>query len=495
MNLWVKRVALGLMAAAALVLFACLEEENILGFKNQNQKFKVSSVEIPIESSILLFDSLRTSNYDSDPIKRLLVGRCVDPVFGTIEAEAYTQLKPTAIARVKPLGAMFDSVLLTLTFDLYHYGTSTSSIETYEVHEVSEVLTHQGGNDYYSFTSVPYEAEVLGEGGLILSANRLDSMVSRNDTTVSITVPLSNTYGQKLFDFWDTNNKDYTDFHEFRKVVKGLAIVGSGNEKVVGFSPGSSRVTIYYHTDTTALSYNFDMIKVVSGSKISTERSSSDLSGLEVAYQDFIPANANKRYIQSGTPVGVKLDVSAFENAFKDIENARIISAELSIEAIDNPTGYKPPNALFIQVLDEFNQLKEYSLSAQDTFDIKSYQNRATAITDTALIDCSRRFLQSTSFINREDVITVVSDTQCDFAQLSYNSSQKSYKGFITFFAQELYEDESKTVNGVTYEKTKFYDLVLYPGNPHAAKSVNRVSFNKDQLKLKIFYTTPITEE
>ena len=59
MNLWVSRVGQLAMLAVALFFFSCEDETSILGFKNPNSKFRASYVEIPIESSVLLRDSLR----------------------------------------------------------------------------------------------------------------------------------------------------------------------------------------------------------------------------------------------------------------------------------------------------------------------------------------------------------------------------------------------------------------------------------------------------
>ncbi len=63
MNLWANRVGQLASLAVALFFFSCEDEASVLGFKNQNQKFEASYIEIPIESSVLLLDSQRTSNF------------------------------------------------------------------------------------------------------------------------------------------------------------------------------------------------------------------------------------------------------------------------------------------------------------------------------------------------------------------------------------------------------------------------------------------------
>jgi hypothetical protein len=87
MNLWASRIGQLTTLAVALFFFSCEDETSTLGYKNPNSKFKVSYVEIPIESSVLLRDSVRTTNftYSGEPNK-FLVGSYTDPVFGKITA-------------------------------------------------------------------------------------------------------------------------------------------------------------------------------------------------------------------------------------------------------------------------------------------------------------------------------------------------------------------------------------------------------------------------
>lgn len=487
MNLWVKRIALGLLAAVALFLFACLDEDNILGFPNQNQKFKLTYVEIPLESSVLLLDSLRTSNHYNDAIKRLLVGSYSDPVFGSAVAEAYTQIRPGDASIAKPSNAVFDSVSLVLQFDLYHYGPKAGAPETYSVHELTENLTHRGGKDYYAITPVAYEAAKLGEKNILLSAERLDSMASRTDTTATITIPLSSSYGERLFATWNSTDDSFTDFQQFSSLFKGLAITGEMSQRIVGFSVGAnSKVVLHYHTDKDTTTYNFLLSNIVSSSHITVDRTSSSLSGLSTPYEEYIPSDANRRYIQSGVPIATKLDLSAFTEYFAGFDKVLINSAELSISTVDGPGDFAPPNSLFIQVLDQENHLKKFRLTDQDTTDLRLYSNTSFAITNG---------LQGlpTSQINKDSIFTVMGDSQQEFAALKYDSDDKAYKGFITLFAQELAQDEVDTESNLT--KTKFTELILYPGNPHASKSINRVSFEKSNMKLKIYYSTPIENE
>lgn len=495
MNLWVKRIALGLSAVVALFLFACLDDESILGFRNQNQKFKVSYIEIPIESSVLLFDSLRTSNYLSDPVTRLLVGSYEDPVFGRVTADAYTQIRPSNILRVKEEGAIYDSVTLHLHLDLYNYGSGSTSTEPFTIYRLTEGLTFRNGNDYYTNSAVAYDPKPLGTGSAAIKPalfNEELEDIFNVDTIITTSIKLDDSFGTSLFNNWDATKPQFYDFDDFSALFKGLAIVGNNNSKIFGISlSDSTRVAVHYHTATDTLVYNYYISPIpnspnfglASASRIVVDRSATPLAALSTPYTDFTSADPNKLFIQSGTPIVSKLDFSKFLEFSDTIDNLVINSAELSIGSIDEPQSFSPPQSLYLQVLDNSNRLKIYDASKQDSLDLFFYNNVVRSLTTVASAS------ESTSKISKLNALGIVEDRQDRFAQLTYNTTTKSYNSFITLFIQELAEQESNTELNIT--KSRFTNFALYPGNPFAGKSVNRLSFNKENLKLKIFYTTP----
>ncbi len=62
---------------AALFLMACEDENSLLGFRNPNRKFTVDFIDIPLTSSVLLIDSVRSDNQQAGQ-SRLLAGRYFD---------------------------------------------------------------------------------------------------------------------------------------------------------------------------------------------------------------------------------------------------------------------------------------------------------------------------------------------------------------------------------------------------------------------------------
>ena len=78
---------------------------------------------------------------------------------------------------------------------------------------------------------------------------------------------------------------------------------------------------------------------------------------------------------------------------------------------------------------------------------------------------------------------------------MQYSSSRKSYNLLLALFLQQL--------SVRTDDRTKFRNFVLYPASSayttpafqSGAKSVNRVVFPTNGIKLKIYYTKPLTQQ
>jgi len=153
MNLWAKRIGQLTLLAVALFFLSCEDETSILGFKNPNEKFDIRYVDIPVTSSTLLIDSVRSSNYYvTNDLNRWLVGLYEDPEFGTITASAYTQFTPTNYPNTYKKHRdttyyIVDSVKLRINFDWYAYGVDDGAesnlglLQKLNIHELTEQLS------------------------------------------------------------------------------------------------------------------------------------------------------------------------------------------------------------------------------------------------------------------------------------------------------------------------------------------------------------------
>lgn len=491
MNLWVNRIGQLLIIAVALFFLSCHEENSVLGYKNPNSKFKARYVELTIPSSVLLRDSLRTSNYYfSDEANRFLVGKYSDDKFGVITSNAVTQYFTTTATKVGST-AVFDSVTLQLQFDLYHYGSNAVTPQTISIYEIDRELKIDSLVQYYNRSRVPYSRQV-GTKTFTIHPDDFDKFATSStdyDTVITIKMPLDPAFGQKIFnsalvyrDAASTADSLFIKYTEFVKQFKGLMIKAEDGDKVVGFDPSSnSRMILHYHeTDKDSLSLSLGFSPWASFNEISADRAGTPLMDLNQYYQDYLQ-ESDSRYVQAGTGILTKLDFSPFY-AFRDTaENILINSAELVIGDLETG-GYTPPQYLALRVLNtNTNRFKKLS-SAQDTSDYAAYRGYI-------LYDGN----PSAAVVVEPDLAFYAHGDQS--SQLAYSSTTNSYSLVMSLFFQQLTRQD--------VERTTYQNFVLHPGSQitgtparqSPSKSLNRVVFPKDKIKLRIYYTKPLLNQ
>jgi hypothetical protein len=488
MNLWVRPLGQLALLAVALFFFSCEDETSTLGYKNPNSKFKVSYVEIPIESSVILRDSLRTSNftYSAEP-NRLLVGAYADEVFGQISASAFTQFFSTTPELKVASSAVYDSVTLQLQFDLYHYGSTATTPQTISIYELADSLDIDSLIYYFNDKDVPVSAS-LGSTSFSISPTNFDELASGedSDTVITVTFPLNSSFGQRLFNsnvlYRDGQGDNFNQYDGFRREFMGIAIKADVADKVVGFSPVGSRIRVHYHEadkDSLILAFGFAPTNspIVGFNQIKSDRAGTVLDPIKETYKDALQEN-DKRYIQSGIGFLTKLDFNNFYKFTDTVPYAMINSAELVIESVE-ASNYVPPSALSLRVLDESNnRMKRYT--AEDAKDLAAYQTLVRRDLGTP---------GSPALVDNDDVLYAVDRTLA----LDYSSKENKYSMVMSLFLQQL--------AAPIENKTKYRSFVLHPAaeiasasNPDVQsglKSVNRVIFPKDKIRLKIFYTKP----
>ncbi|HMG93096.1 MAG TPA: DUF4270 family protein [Chryseolinea sp.] len=487
MNLWVNRIGRLALFAVALFFFSCEDETSTLGYKNPNSKFKVSYVEIPIESSVLLRDSLRTTNftYTGEP-SRFLVGSYTDPVFGKISAAALTQYFARNPQFKVSATAVYDSATLELQFDLYHYGSMTASPQTISVYELDDSLQISTAKYYFNNSEVAHST-VIGSKGFTVDPVKFDEFAASaedSDTVITVSMPLASDFGKRIFDanvrYRDDVDKTFGTYWKFIQEFKGIAVESDVADKVLGLNPlGFSRIIVHYH-DATADSLIFDM--TFSGdigfSQIKSDRTGTALEPLQQYYTDVLQDN-DKRYIQSGIGILTKLDFSNFYKFTDTVPYAVINSAELAIESVESSSDYPPPSLLSLRVLDEStNRMNRFSLSdPQDVEDLLGYNQ---------LLRRDNLALSGSVLVDNDDVFYAADRSPA----LVYSSKENKYSMVVSLFLQQLVAPLS--------QKTKFKTFVLHPAvltgtvpTESGLKTVNRAVFPKDKIKLKIFYTKP----
>src|SRR5688500_5360624 len=208
MNLWARTTLRQLtVLAVALFFFSCEDETSILGFKNPNEKFQVSYIDIPLGvSQVLAIDSLIT---DLRPVSQnnlvdgILVGEYLDPDFGRINARSFLTMFPTSGVALAST-AKFDSMTVQLRLNFYGYGSSGSQVMRLAIHEITgDTLTLFNGNRYYGSSPAPqYSVDSVGQAAIRVNIDSLfkeGSQPTHLQDTLLAQGRLTNEFGERVF--------------------------------------------------------------------------------------------------------------------------------------------------------------------------------------------------------------------------------------------------------------------------------------------------------
>jgi len=524
MNLWGNRVGQLAVLAVALFFFSCEDETSLLGYKNPTSKFNLKYIDLPVETSVLLLDSVRTSNFNAgNDVNRFLVGNCTDDVLGDLKASFYTQFLPVTTL-VEDDSLVFDSVALQLRTDFYVYGTGGKTYQTINIHELTDDLeafsttsvtvpvggqqtpaetNYYGQRFYFNKSTVGYNPTPLGVKGI--SADYDDFKVQfpqleKDQDTTLLNVVLDDAFGQRLFDLAVLDDSLFHVQSFFYENFKGLAFVPSASsDKIIGFNPASAwaKMTMHYHSlkgngtnkDTLTMVFSFNRPNQVAGfSKIESDRSGTDLASLTTPYVEYTATD--KRYVQAGVGITTKLDLSAFVEFADTITRIAINSTELLIKKVDDRGKLTPPKDLLVKVLDTNNRLLKPGYPG-NTGAFQDEINSMNLYRGTVSWDPSIATHQNTVF---DSTLLIRNDIQ-GFFTLTYSDSEKKYSGTSSLFFQELFKN-SKVEGNKLYTKVA---LIPYlpaapnnvPGSAHLGKTVDGAAFHKDDIVMRVYYTIP----
>lgn len=387
----------------------------------------------------------------------MLVGQYSDPDLGKVMASAYTQFRPADPSIILDTDAEFDSAVLQFRYDFYSYGTQGQTIQKFAVHEITEELEFE--DDYFFNSDTDIDPAPMGSGGASIDGQTFNSEFEDSDTDPIVVsrIKLDNSFGQRLFNAIDPNDTLYTNFLYFKEQFKGLAILSEDGDKVVGLSNLDSEtyLRVYYHSGSVVKAVNFVFAAAVTFSKIDADRSATELAGLNSFFTDYSPASA--RYVQSGTSLVTKLDLTNYYDYIDTIPNIVVNSAELVMGGVDPTVEHKQLGLISMAMLSADNRYNELD-TRQDTLDFISFNGLLK------VSDLSKQF---------------VSDDQFKVFSMGYSSFNNSYSGFATLFFQQLF----------TLRQKRYPYWAIVSNTPPMGKAVSRTRFSKEDIKLRIYYS------
>ena len=518
-NWWVNGLVL---FAFFFLLDGCVDETSLAGFK-KDPRMEVKFKEFSIPAVTVQADSIKSQNLRSSQVAdRWLCGvtdNTVDPNFGAVKASIFTQIRPAGkIFTTDRTNFVLTKMTLNLVLDYYVYGDTLNSESTFSLHEITDA-NFNTDNDYFTNSVISADPTAIATASFPFKYDSLKKHITLNNDnistnnvydTVTFDIPVDVTFAQNLFDtltrkglYVKVKKEDGTDTlvystfktdSVFLKTFKGLSIVPQSGNRVLGFTSratssitNSSRITIHYdYLDSgvpkTGVYYlyfqdnEFYYRDIPSYTRIEYDRSSTNISGLQPGdkYTDF-NAPDNFCYVQSGTGLYTKLDFTEALDTFALFDKITFNSAELIIpvEPAATRAHTRQPSALNLKIVKNNRRLFSPPFIP--------YNNGGTAVLIPDPLYTNNYF----SAYNYNDGFLDVNGDDNSRLNLILQEDEEDnefYSGYLTAFF--LYH--SRRPSAVS--RANF--IALTPST-YFGKALDGVSFKKDQVKLRVYYSVP----
>jgi hypothetical protein len=291
---------------------------------------------ITIKSSTVLIDSIYTGSPST-----LLVGSYDHPVLGLAESSAFTQVSNIDTLFSKAT-SIYDSLTMRLAYGGYQGDTTKS--QTLSVYRLLDSLNR--GTDYFANSTVRSDASIIGSHTFKPRPIRTRAMNGDSVQLDTLRFRMSDALGRELLSKY-ADVKVAAGSKGFRDYFPGMLFKSSSSSAgaMIGFNPGYSRMTLYFHNPGDPFKYSMDYYFSLSNSifpeilarfnQIKSTKSVA-LAGLKNP-GDLVPSatTSGLTYIQAGTGVATKIEFPFLLN-LKGNRNVAVNKAELVLTAADN---------------------------------------------------------------------------------------------------------------------------------------------------------------
>jgi hypothetical protein len=511
----VKGLALFLIL---LALGSCEDEIGLIGTNSRTSRFGVYFKEFDIPVTTVQTDSLRSSIVIGE---RLLVGVANDPNFGKVSANLYAQFTPASYTSPKidktgktDFKVQSITVNFVLSSNYYIYGDTSNTTETFSLHQITD-NEFKNTKDYFTNTSVSFDASPLVTTTFsYLHDSIIDHRKKNSDSntannrydTISFNLPL--VVGQHLLDTALANGVKTFNTEKgwtlspaktdsvFRIKFPGFALIPSGsNTKILGIKTllssfsSSTVITLNYsyvqQGNTVKAKYYYPCQIGPAFSSHNVDRTGTALMDINAAdptdkHVDFNVSD-DYAYLQSGTGLFARLDFSQVHSYFDanpdTIINVAINAAELVIDLEPKVVRQhiSMPSALLLRAVGSTNgffrvpQIEVVENSLTYVINDPQYAANYFCINNGLYLDGRADNNSGTAEQLR---IPLTKETVSRSAYYSIYMSD-----FMQYFLR------------VPSSFRKLYSVALLPADAGYGKSFEGLSFKKDKVKLRIYYT------
>lgn len=445
----------GLCFGIAFLLASC-GDENIVGFDElQPNQDGVETLELvlPLQTKVSRYDTLRTQG-----VGYYLTGKLSDPVFGTVTANAFTEVRPVDINPDIGDTAFYNSLQLQLSVDnIYGGELVVGNTQTINIHQASEVFEFTKVKpigtqlEFYSFDNIPYEAEPIGQLQIPLRDSDTDGG--------TFLVDLDDALGEQLFEDLRSGTIDQFDSltvqANFNRYFKGLALIGGEDNDLVFRINSNAKLILEYNLDadsTQQIEFFLNQStasvsnQVFGFSEILTDRTGTETAFIDESANIFELQN-NKTYVQAGAGVAPVIDLRPVIDLMDTSSNFLVNKVVLELEVADYDPGFAPPATLF------FDRVNE------DGFVVRASNGASIGL------------------LNDGSVQAPSGSTQRVFAV--FDSEENDYSINLTNYAR---------VMALTAEEDRVSTFQLAPVN--LTSSLNRAVFPAGNIRVRVIYST-----
>lgn len=318
---------------------SCTDPSEIgLELDPENNQLGVFYTEIPLSASMVLLDSLNTTNSNV-----LMAGGDISPFFGTTEAIGFSRVNYVPYNRDIPAASrpnatsVLDSARFQFTITNQITANSFAENKTISVHRLLEPI-----NDitYYSTDKLAYDENPIAVGSYRFQAGR--------DTIVS--TALNETLAQDFFNRLKSNDPIFSNVFAFREYFPGIAIKGNVEEQAgIPVSVLNTGMVLYYRNEGDTVSRRFLISTAESRSfnYINNDRTGTPLENVQETRTPYDVGNLVG--LKANTGLVMKINTTALKNFMDTIQNVVFNQVIIEMGPIEvQPQGFRPYSNLFM---------------------------------------------------------------------------------------------------------------------------------------------------
>jgi len=293
---------------------------------------------------------------------QLLFGELDDPVFGTVSAGIYSQLR---LNRTSSGGlavpdftgsVVLDSLVLVLPYAGETFYGNTAALFGMQVFRLSERM--EVNATYFTSSTFQTLPAALGNRSFTPSLDSLEVLDYANGTdTIAFShlrVPLDPSLGEEII---QGDSLTFSSDSAFQELLQGVYLRPmTTNEGMLGFNLSSSRAGLYlYYTqdDTLTRQYQFPTNSVVRTSRVEHDYSGS-------AVNPFLADSSSQDsllFVQGGGGVNIRLTFPHIRDLQDVIVNKAELEFTLAMLPEDDLSTYSPPDQLILSYREEEGEL------------------------------------------------------------------------------------------------------------------------------------------